>query len=136
MTDGWEPVGERGRAKAAIEVLNRIHELDPTVLPALIRHRTRCNQALADDPTVQVGPRTVGHEYQPTHPTMGCNLCGREPGSDAHVVREEGYEVGILGIINGIFGTNGDGKGWIAARMNADGSLYGFVFDPTEGEQQ
>ena len=58
----------------AIEVLNRVHQADPTVLPALIEYRVPCNDAVADDPTVQV-----------------------RGGYDSPVT------VGLLGIINGLF---------------------------------
>lgn len=71
----------------AIDVLNRIHTADPTVLVSLVHHRVPCNTQLAEDETVQVGRPTVG----------------------------DGYEVGLLGILNGIFGDRGDGKGWIAS---------------------
>jgi len=68
--------------------LNQINELDPTVLPLLIGHRVPCNQALADHPTVQVGKNG------------------------------KGYEVGLLGILNGFFGIKEDGYGYIAARYS------------------
>lgn len=85
----------------AIKVLNRIHATDPTVLNALIEHRVPCNSELVKDPTVQV------------------------------VTNGEGFQVGLLGIINGIFGVQEDGKGYIAADYvaNDDGSrtLCGFI---------
>lgn len=79
----------------AVEVLNRIHQADPTVLPALIGHRVPCNEELADDPSVQVG------------------------------VLESGYEVGILGVINGLIGAN-EQVGFIAAVYDDDGALTHF----------
>lgn len=72
----------------AIGRLNEINEMDPTVLPALINFRVPCNQALADHPTVQ-----VGHG-------------------------QDGYEVGLLGILNGIFGA--DERGWGHIYMQAE----------------
>jgi hypothetical protein len=75
----------------AIAVLNRIHKSDPSVLPALIFHRVPCNQTLADDPTVQVGK--TGQE-------------------------DVEWEVGLLGIINGLFGIQEDGFGYIAANFD------------------
>lgn len=84
----------------AIEVLNRIHKADPGVLTALCRFRTPCNSEVADDPTVQV-----------------------------KVVKEWGGEycvVGLLGIINGIFGTQSDGKGYIGAYYGTDGEISHF----------
>jgi hypothetical protein len=82
----------------AIEVLNRIHQSDPSVLPALIDYRVPCNETLADDPTVQVG----SHGDVPT-------------------------AVGLLGIVNGLFGTMPTGSGWIAAAYDDDGTLTHFT---------
>jgi hypothetical protein len=79
----------------AVTVLNRIHATDPTVLPRLIERRVACNRALAADPTVQVGNGTTD------------------------------YEVGILGILNGVFGIGNDGLGHIAAHYDGD-ILIGF----------
>jgi hypothetical protein len=81
----------------AIEVLNRIHKADPTVLPALIFHRVECNHQVAEDKTVQVGTVSNG-----------------------------GYEVGILGIINGIFGVDENGWGHIYANFDDEGTLVDF----------
>ena len=77
-------------AEHAIAVLNEINELDPVALLALMQFRAPCNQALANHATVQVGG-------------TGC-----------------GYDVGILGIINGIFGISPSGWGRIAAVVVAD----------------
>ena len=77
----------------AVAVLNRIHETDPFVLPALVRHRVTSCKALGDDPTVQ---------------------CGPEPDN----------EVGLLGIINGIFGVDGNGYGHIGAVYNEGQLLF------------
>ncbi|MES1975734.1 MAG: hypothetical protein V4472_25025 [Pseudomonadota bacterium] len=91
----------------ALAVLNRIHKADPSVLPTLIAHRVSCNQAVADDPSVQVGKRAA----------------------------DDGWEVGFLGIINGLFGVDASGWGYIAASFNKDHSLEGFAFfkAPVEG---
>lgn len=80
----------------AIDVLNRIHQADPAVLPALIGYRVACNETLADDPTVQVGADWP-------HPTA----------------------VGLLGIINGIFGEAGQ-LGPISAHYDYAGHLTRF----------
>lgn len=88
----------------AIAVLNRIHEADPMVLPALISLRVPCNEAVANDPAVQVG------------------------------VHEDEFEVGVLGIINGIFGTNDDGWGWICAKLDDHKNIVGFDWTPPAGE--
>ena len=89
----------------AIDVLNRIHEADPSVLPALIGYRVPCNQELAKDPTVQVGA---------------------PPGSPGGP-----YEVGLLGIINGLFGVDEQSWGFIAmVCAKDDGRLIRFERTP------
>lgn len=81
----------------AVEVLNRIHTADPTVLPTLIDVRVHCNEDLANDPTVQVQLK-------------------RGPEKEPRI-----FEVGFLGILNGIFGARPeDGTGWIAAYYDGD----------------
>jgi hypothetical protein len=91
----------------AIEVLNRIHQADPTVMPALIFQRVPCNETLADDKTVQVG-------------------LIRDP--DNPDPRK--YEVGILGILNGIFGVDDNGYGFIYANFDDQGNLVDFSSTP------
>lgn len=89
----------------AIEVLNRIHAADPTVLPSLIETRVWCNDALADDPTVQVVEES--DDCDPVH---------------------VGYRVGLLGVLNGIFGCDQEtGFGYIYAHYEDDHhTLTGF----------
>lgn len=89
----------------AILVLNRIHDADKTVLPALINFRVPCNDAVADDPTVQVGPMKI-------------------PYGDRHC------DVGLLGIVNGLFGCDERTIGFICARYDADHNLVGFMRTP------
>lgn len=83
--------------KNAIDVLNRINELDSTVLPQLIKYRVPCNEALADDPTVQVGKLMDG-----------------------------AWEVGLLGIINGFFGVDENEVGYIYAHLDGLGGILKF----------
>lgn len=71
----------------AIEVLNRAFAADPDAIRALVSFRVPCNSTLADDPTIQV--KTVEGE----------------PRDGDHC------EVGILGILNGIFGTREGARG-------------------------
>ena len=81
----------------AIEVLNRVHAADPTILPALIQHRVPCNEAVCDDPTVQVG------------------------------LHDGEWKVGLLGIVNGLFGVvEAGGSGWICADFDDEGTLVWF----------
>jgi len=68
-----------------VEVLNRSLEKDAAAVRALFAHRVPCNDALATDPTVQVG--CVGASY----------------------------DVSVLGLINGIAGVDENGWGPICA---------------------
>lgn len=88
----------------ALAVLNRIHAADPRVMPLLLGTRVMCNEALADDPTVQVG-------------------CVRRTVDVVPGV----WEVGFLGILNGIFGVDETGWGYIAAKFSDAGDLIEFV---------
>lgn len=86
----------------AVDVLNEIFEQDPEVLHKLVNYRVPCNEVLAEHPSVQVG-------YKEDDP-------------------EKGYEVGFLGILNGIFGVKEDGYGYIAALLGSKtGKLLGFT---------
>lgn len=88
---GYEWVTVEG----VIDFLNELVKLDKLALERVMLHRVPCNNALADHPTVQVG-------YGP-------------PGSLPP------WEVGMLGILNGLFGVSGDGYGFITAVIDNDG---------------
>lgn len=83
----------------AIKVLNRIHKVDSTVLPTLIHYRVPCNKQVAEDSTIQVNSYTSA---------------------------DGGSVVGFLGILNGIFGIQKDGWGYIMARADKDGNITYF----------
>lgn len=70
-----------------LEVLNRAIEADPEAMHNLIEHRVYCNDKLAVDPDIQVA-------IQP----------------------DNEQTVGLLGILNGLFG-NQSGWGAIAAKF-------------------
>lgn len=89
-----------------VSLLNELAVLDPDAMHALVENRVVCNDALADHPTVQVASR------------------GEWNGA--------GYEFGILGVLNGLFGSDEAGWGAIAAVFgNEDRRLVGFVARPT-----
>lgn len=69
----------------ALQVLNELVQADPVAAKALVETRVPCNGALLTHPTIQV----VGNT-------------------------SDGFRVGMLGILNGIFGIE-DGWGPIAA---------------------
>lgn len=81
----------------AIVFLDSLVKIDASALCGLIEHRVLCNDALADHPTVQVGS---------------------PPGEPARV--------GVLGILNGLFGANEAGWGPIGANFDDDGRLTSF----------
>jgi len=64
-----------------IAYLNELIKTDRVAMAALIANRVPCNQALADHPTVQVN------------------------------AQHGGYLVGMLGILNGLFGIHENGRG-------------------------
>jgi hypothetical protein len=67
-----------------IDLLNELLKLDKSAISALVlNHKNPCNRELAEHPTVQVTALMDGN----------------------------GYHVGLLGIINGMFGTFPDGWG-------------------------
>lgn len=76
-----------------VELLNELLTIDPTCINALFTHRVRCNDKMADHPTVQVRP---------------------------HAAK---YTVGVLGLLNALFGTHDlpghiEGYGAITAIMH------------------
>jgi len=86
----------------AVALLNRALKHDPKAMFELVEHRVAVTEAMVKDETIQ---------------------CVRVDG-----LKKAGHEVGLLGIINGIYGTRKDGQGWIAARFGDDGaSLLEFV---------
>lgn len=82
----------------AIQVLNEALEQDSNAIHALIRHRVVCNAALADHRSIQVGQYT-----------------------DSKL-----FHVGLLGIINGIFGITPTGRGLIEMVVDDDGTILRF----------
>lgn len=79
--------------------LNELLKTDPTTINALFNIRIYCNQGLAEHPTVQVGCEGLGKQ----------RIC----------------QVGFIGILNGLFGT--DEKGWGRLAIDMDnGAIKGF----------
>ena len=69
-----------------VALLNAAWLCDPKAMHALVEHRVPCNDELADHPTIQV------------------------------LDEGRGASVGLLGILNGIAGTNEAGtSGWVGA---------------------
>lgn len=74
-----------------LELLNDALALDPLAMTELFEHRVECVKELADHPTIQCVESYDG---------VG------------------GYGVGVLGLLNGLFGT--DVRGWGALQMVVD----------------
>lgn len=83
----------------ALEVLNRALKADPVAMTALFGHRVGCNKKLGEDPEVQCW--------------------------DFKKMTHEEYDVGVMGIINGLFGVDKNNIGSICALWN-DGCLLAF----------
>ena len=81
-----------------IEFLNEILKLDSSVAQFIIDNRVACNSLIADHESIQV-------------------ICDKE---DAGL-----YKVGLLGILNGLFGSENE-TGYIAAVVEKDGSVSSF----------
>lgn len=76
----------------AVEVLNEALAADRTIVDQMFRSEWPCNEALAEHPTIQVGP------------TFWAD-------GDHTVCR-------LLGIINGIFGVDAGNRGPISMQVN------------------
>lgn len=90
-----------------VKLLNQLTKIDPMAMHAMVNMRTLCNGKLADHETVQVQNHANGVDF----------------------------EVGTLGILNGLFGVFPDGpkKGFgpITAVFNErTGRLMGFTLTP------
>jgi len=81
----------------AVTVLNEALALDPKAIGALLATRISCNAELSEHPTVQV--------------------CEDAPGKTT---------VGILGLLNGIFGVTSKGNGFIKASLSDSGAVESF----------
>lgn len=79
------------KACDVVKLLNALAAIDPIAIIALINHRVPCGGGILDHATVQAGRNAVGSP-----------------------------EVGMLGILNGLFGTFSDGWGCITAEISDD----------------
>jgi hypothetical protein len=87
----------------AVRVLNSAAKADPKAMDALISARVPCNETLANHPTIQV-QGDIGEA-----------------------------QVGLLGILNGLFGINHSGRGHIEAIYDGvNPSFSGFRVGPTK----
>ena len=87
----------------AILYLNGILHTDGDCIAELVSHRVVCNHAMAHHPTVQV------------------------------MEKDGAFLVGLLGILNGLFGANDDGWGYISAYFGDGGELDHFKVTEPRG---
>lgn len=90
---------DRELATAIVGLMNDLYQLDPAAVDRLVHSRVQCNEALADHPTVQVS----------------------EIDGDAGI-----YQVGLLGVLNGLAGANDEDTWGAVAAMYEGGVLTGF----------
>jgi hypothetical protein len=90
------PIKENITIKEVVAFLNEILEIDNYAMTAFVSMRFTCNKALADHPSVQVG-----------------------------LYNDRYFEVGLIGILNGIFGKDEYGWGHISA-VYKDGKIEKF----------
>lgn len=85
---------------AAIATLNEALAADPDAINALMRLEVECNAALGRHPSIQVGAQWLSLTLRP------------------------------LGLINGLFGADEDGWGFICMKTDADGRIVEFDWMP------
>jgi hypothetical protein len=91
------PIKSSITIEEAVDFLNELRVTDAAAIQSLFSMRTSCNEKMADHPTVQVG-------------TIGTSTY---------------YIVGLIGIINGLFGVDDDGIGRITVDYT-DGQIDRF----------
>ena len=91
------PIKDSITLDEAIEILNEAVEADSDAMGFLITNRVACNDSLRKHPTIQVA-----------------------------LFNEQSYTVGLLGILNGLFGIDEKGWGAIAAVFDEDKKLLKF----------
>ena len=89
-------VKSRVSIQKTVDFLNELLEIDPFAISALFSSRVSCNKELADHPTVQVG-------------SLG----------------KDSFQVGMIGVLNGLFGIDKHGWGHISGYYE-DGKLVEF----------
>lgn len=95
------PLQREVTVSGALAMLNEMLRLDSEATEVLVRSRVPCNAELAGHPSIQVD--VVSNEAR----------------------------VGLLGVINGLFGADARGMGPIAAVYDSDGRLR--CFQPLTG---
>ena len=97
------PVPDLWPIRKAIQVLNEALQADPEGINVLIQQYVVVNETLADHPSIQV---------------------------EAVVGATSWFKLRPLGLINGLFGADEDGYGFIAAQTGDDGQITRFIEMP------
>lgn len=92
----------------AIEVLNEALAIDPLAITWLMTNRVPCNLEFLNHPTIQVG----------WLPKDGSNP---EPGTPNVDDGNSTLALGMIGLLNGIFGCHLSGEGFICAEFDEVG---------------
>ncbi len=95
-----------------IEFLNDALDIDQAGMSALVNTRVPCSSDMAAHPSIQVGQRD-----------------GEITTGEPAIV----YQFGLLGVLNGIFGTDEHGYGPIAAIVREDGLVTEFQRRESDG---
>lgn len=96
----------RAEARVVVDLLNEAFALDPQAMQALFAHRVPCNSALRDHPTIQVA--AAGEALPGAATAPACT-------------------VGVIGLLNGLFGVDERGWGHICGRWDDQSpTLLGF----------
>jgi len=90
------------------DLLNELLGLDSEATFYLIENRVKCNNKVVSHPFIQVHEADLGGDYK----------------------------VGMLGVVNGLFGTGPDGFGAIVAEYDCAGYLSGFKTSGSYGSSK
>ena len=93
----------------ACDLLNELLKLDYDCISSLVRHHERCNDAIADHPSVQVSKYSAQSTLAQVNKTA---------------------TVGFIGILNGMFSIREDGMGAICYEFDDDGKITMFKLTP------
>lgn len=89
-------------ADEVCDLLNEALNMDPNCINDLVSHRVQCNDKIANHPTIQV------RQY----------------------IDDKYPKLGLIGLINGMFGIREDGMGAICADVELNGKILKFKPTP------
>lgn len=90
------------------DLLNEFLKLDCSCAQRLLSHHEVCNVPVANHPTIQV---------------------------QMYYYNEEPPKVGIVGILNGLFGTSENGMGALCYEIDGNGTILGFKLTPSPNKE-